>query len=135
MKVLVDKREIAMALNFGEYPVLKFDMDKQKGSKAKAHSHYSAQNNYLPYRCTLKGYIEDGKQHLYLATECSVLANGFTIGDLEDMAEWANAPLIETNQDVAIAAYSKEFGIKVVWIINAGLVNADYSTACRFELK
>jgi hypothetical protein len=132
MLVMTDRKEMAQALNFGKYPVLTYDLDNEKGSKAIA-TKKSINYGMMRYRCTLyRGLHTEGDGQFYLLTHASMLSATVGVGDWLESAEFANAPVIESNQEVAILIYSKKRNYAEVQIVKSGKVDPTYSTATQF---
>jgi hypothetical protein len=128
MRVVTERREIAQTLNFGKYPVLTYDLDADKGSEAivtKQSRNYGLQR----HKCELcKG---DGK--FYLMTHAAMISSSFGTRDVLEMAAYANAPVIESHQDVAIVVHSKKKNSFGVFVVTAGKADPTYSTAVDFS--
>lgn len=132
MKILTDRKEMAQALNFGKYPVLTYNMDELKGSGAVVMRE-TRNHGTLRYKTTLycgKKTADDGV--FYLLTHATMLTATVDVNDWLKCAEYANAPVIESGQEVAILMYSKKHDVSVVRIVKAGKCNPDYSTATTF---
>lgn len=130
---LTERKEMAKALNFGKYPVLTYNLDTEEGSKAVALKE-TRNHGVLRYKCTLyrgKQTREDGI--FYLLTHATVMSAHIGVHDYLKDAEYANAPVIETNAEVAILVYSTDMDIAYVEIVQAGKVDPDYSTATTFS--
>lgn len=133
MKILTDRKEIAQALNFGKYPVLTYDLDANKGSKAVVTKE-SARYGTMRYNCTLqRGKITEDDGILYLSTRASILSAHVGVEDYLKDAEYANAPVIESNTEVAVLLYSKKSGVAVVQMVKSGKADPSYSTAVEFS--
>lgn len=134
MKILDDRKDIAQALNFGKYPVLTYDLDTNKGSKARVNS----RRGDFHYRCELfrgSGILGEQGGEFYLLTKPSVLSSSFTVEDAIEQAEYANAPVIEPNQEVAILVYSKSLNIRNVVIVKSGRIDGMCATATTFKTR
>jgi hypothetical protein len=135
MKMLTDRKEIAQALNFGKYPVLTWDLDENKGSKARV-TKVSTRYGLMHYNCKLqKDYEKQGDGIFYLSKNATMLKGSYGVEDYLEDAEYANAPIIESNQEVAIFIHSKKCRVSMVLIVKAGKVSTDYSTATKFEAE
>lgn len=106
MKTLNTKQEVAKAINFGEYPVLKLDLaDKiELGGQVcgyngcKVRIRIPGKDYYR--RAVLEYYIEDKK--LVIREQSIMITNGMSYSELEEMVDYANAPIIEPNQEVVL---------------------------------
>lgn len=131
--LLTDRKDIAKALNFNKYPVLTFDIDNDKGSKAKVLKKHR-DGEIHPYNCNLYcGAQTKTDGTFWLMTKASMLSKSFTVNDALENADYANAPIIEEGKEVAILVYSKKLAIKFIVIVTPDRVDPSYSTATRFE--
>lgn len=108
MRYLVDRNDIAQAINFGKHPVLFINMENKTlgedrdfavGCKVRIawdDPHPYNQNMYS--RCTL--YHSEGKLG-FLSDTCG-LHNCFGRNDVLEMVEWAQAPLIHKGDEVVV---------------------------------
>ena len=132
--LLVERTDIAKALNFGKYPVLTYDLDEKKGSKAVVISK-SHRYGDMRKHCSLQmGYQKENDGKLWLMAHGTMVSAHVDVHDYIEMAEYANAPIIESDQEVAILCYSKKANVSFVQILKSGRVSADYSTATVFEV-
>lgn len=133
MKVLTERKEIAQALNFGKYPVLTYDADKKEGSKARV-TNESSRYGTMTYNCVLyRGKQTEDDGAFYLLTEPSMLSSSVSVRDWIESAEFANAPIINPDTEVAILVYSKVLNVTSVHIVKSGKVDATCSTATSFS--
>lgn len=131
--LLTERKEIAQALNFGKYPVLTFDLDTNEGSKAVV---LKMSNRYgeMRYDCKLqRDYHKKGDGIFYLSTNASMISGDFSAMDALKCAEYANAPVIEPHQEVAILLHSKIQNTAIVLTVKSGHVDPTYSSATVFE--
>ena len=132
-RVLMDKSEMAIAMNFSQYPVLTWDLDNEKGSAARVGGRMT-RNGMMYTRCRLqKDYIKEGDGIFYLSTNSIMLKGHYDVNDHLEAAEFASAPIIESHQEVAILVFSKATDMSFVIIVKAGRVDGSYSDACKFE--
>ena len=127
MNLLTDKTDIAKALNFGKYPVLTFNLDTKEGSKARVHHSYNGR--------LVDVTLNQGDGQFYLATHGTMIKSHYGWQDHLKAAEYANAPIIESDQDVAILNYSANADLSFVVIVNSGKVDGQYSDAATFTIK
>ena len=111
MKLLKDKHEMAMAMNFGKYPVLKIDLADSddyglKGCKVRIDAGTFKDGEPYTIKATLRVYRDECK--LTTSSACVVLTNSFTYNDYEEMVEYAQAPLIKPDQEVVVAVYDSK---------------------------
>lgn len=131
--ILTERTDIAKALNFGKYPVLTFDVDNDKGSLAVVTKESGRFGN-MRSKCTLyrgKQTRDDGI--FYLLTHATMLKSHYNVDDYLENAEFANAPVINEGEEVAILVYSKLNNTCFVQIVKAGKVDPSYATAVTFE--
>lgn len=127
--ILKERQEIAKALNFGKYPVLTYDLDGDKGSKAVA-IHKSQRYGDMRYNCELFRDSQTGD--FYLMTHATMITSTVSVNDWIECAEYANAPVIDSHAEVAILIYSEAFKKAIVHIVKSGKVNPSYATATNF---
>ncbi|PGO60663.1 hypothetical protein [Priestia megaterium] len=128
MIILTERQEIAKALNFGKYPVLTYDVDKREGSNARVNRGGFYTN------CKLRnGMIKENDGRLYLSRGASVMRASISVDDYVEMGEYANAPIIEKGQKVAILIYSRKNDSALVMIMKAGKIDGECSVVTEFE--
>lgn len=133
MTVLKERSEMAKALNFGKYPVLTYNIDTNEGSKAIVIKK-SVSHGDMRYRCNLyRNYKEEGDGIFYLLTEATMISAKVDVNDYLDSAEFANAPIIKPNTEVAILVYSELLNHCSVRIVKSGKTDPSYSTATVFN--
>ena len=108
MKLLKDRQELAMAINFGKYPVLKIDLADSdeyglKGCQVRidAGTFRSGEPHFIEARLRV---FRDEKR-LCLTSGGTVLKNDFSYYDYVHMVDRAQAPLIHADEEVVIAVY------------------------------
>lgn len=111
IKYLKDRHEIALAINFGKYPVLKIDLADAddyglKGCKVRIDAGTFKDGAPYVIGATLRVFRDECK--LTTSSECCVLTNDFTYYDYTAMVEKAQAPLIKPDQDVVVAVYNSK---------------------------
>ena len=138
MKLLHDRKELALAMNFGKYPVLTIDMADAddyglKGCKVRIDA--GTFNDGEPYfiRATIRAYCDD--RRLTTSSPCTCLSASFTWHDYEEMVEFATAPVIKPDQDVVVAVYdSRQHKPYAAFIAHTGKhVSRHCSTPLTFE--
>ena len=112
VEYLTDRSEIALALNFGDYPVLMIDHDKPvyEGSTfcqgSKVCVKYTPNSVYLrlgydkPLRTRGEIYYSDGR--LGISSNGALLKADFGYQDVIDSVEWAQAVTVEPGQTVVV---------------------------------
>lgn len=129
MKILLDSKEIAQALNFGKYPVLIMNTDTKKGSKAVV-IHKSRMHGDMRYNCTLEmDYEKENDGVLYISTNGSMIKGNYNYTDHLEDAEYSNAPIIEENQEIAIYMYSEKAKTGLVRIVKSEKIDSMCSVA------
>lgn len=131
--ILTDGKDIAQALNFGKYKVLKYNLDENKGSTAKVEkqtTRYGIQHHV--------GTLYRGKQTaddgiFYLINSTTMLTAGKSVQDYIKWADDANAPVIYEGDEVAILVYSESLGHVSVQLVKALKPTPEYSTSLVFE--
>jgi len=133
MKIISDSKEIAQALNFGKYPVLMINMDNKEGSNV-VIIHKSKTHGDMRYRCTLEtGFQKENDNKLYISTNCSMIKSSYNWNDHLECAEYANAPVIEANQEIAVYMYSEKAKIGVVRLVKSGKIDVMCQVATMLE--
>lgn len=124
---LMERTEIAKAVNFCKYPVLSVDLENQpykdelavagrkdtfvKGCECRvAWDHADSRYTGMTSKCEL--IIENGEYKL-TSGGCMLKAD-FTVNDFLEDIKAANAPLVHKGETVAVAHYSNISGIKFV---------------------
>lgn len=108
MKVITNRYEIAQALNFGRYPVIKInctpkanDPEVIEGGAVKV---LTDERRLLVERCTVNLYANeygnDGHRNMSIGSAGVMLSASFSRKDVEEMATYANAPLIKKGDAV-----------------------------------
>ena len=108
MKLLKERQEIAMAINFRKYPVLKIDLadaDEYGLKGCKVGINAGTFRNGLPRTvdAVLRVYRDEKK--LTTASYGTCISDSFGYSDYTKIVENAQAPLIGPDQDVVIAIY------------------------------
>lgn len=138
MKLLKERREMALAMNFGKYPVLKIDLAEAddyglKGCKVRIDAGTFRDGEPYIIKATLRAYRDECK----LTTSCpgTFIADRFTYEDYTEMIEFAQAPLIKADEDVVVAVYDSKKRIPyAAFIVHTGKsVNRHCSTPLTFE--
>ena len=109
MKMLKDRRELAMAINFGRYPVLKIDIADSdeyglKGCKVRIDAG-KFKNSDDPFFIEAELRVYRDEKKLTTSSGGAVLKNDFTYYDYVQMVERAQAPLIRAGEEVVVAVY------------------------------
>jgi len=105
MKYLTDRTEIAMAMNFGKYPVIRIDRETPKdgyndfyeGDQIKV---LTPKPGYPDSYATGKIYYSEGKYGVM--TDASCLHASFGYADVLEMIENAQAPVVKAGQEVVL---------------------------------
>lgn len=107
MKMLTERTQIAMAMNFGKYPVVAIDVSKKDdyglvGTKVRIKSKYrDGETHYI--RARIRAYSDE--KVLTTSSHGIMITDSFTYSDYEEMIDYANAPVIEADQDIVIAFF------------------------------
>ena len=105
MRYLTDRHEIAMAMNFGKYPVLHIDRETPK----KGYEDYfvgdqikvlAPTERYPDMYCTGKLYFSESRYGIQ--TDGTFLSDSFGYYDVMKMAKNAQAPVIKAGQTVIV---------------------------------
>lgn len=128
MKILKERTQIAEAINFDKYPVLTIDTSNtyEIGGKVvgfigcKVRSNPSIFRGVKLYdRCTLC-WFED-KKIFTLSGSSVTLSARFGYTEIIEDVEYANAPIVEKNQEVVIIVYNS----KTNQMLNPMIVNLE----------
>ena len=107
-KYLTDRKEIALALNFGKYPVLRIDVETEMKGYPNCYKgdlvRVSSANSVNPEHCiraTLESFPEDGGKYAIMpASVC--LHSDFGYSDVIEEMRYAQAPLIRAGETVVV---------------------------------
>ena len=99
MKMLKTKQEIAVAINMHEMPVVRIDL-------ADADEKFRRLNPTdpdMPYlvRAEIRAFVDERK--FTFASYGCCLSNTFGYHDMEELLDYANAPIIKRDSDVVLA--------------------------------
>ena len=138
MKEIIKREEIAKALNFGEYPVLKIDLDQKafmdvlyKGSKARVDfGKFNDGSRYLA-----QGYVLYNKkdERIEIAAESVILTKDVSYEDWMEDIEYASSPILDDNQEVLIVMYSEKNRSVKVYLGKTEKGRRDCSTIMYIE--
>lgn len=138
MKLLKDRKELALAINFQKYPVLKIDLADAdyyglKGCKIRIDAGTFRDGEPFTINAELRAYRDECK--LTTSAGATVLSNSFTYKDYTEMVEFAQAPLIKADQDVVVAVYdsSKKMPYAAFLVHTGKTVSKFCSTPLTFE--
>lgn len=138
MKILNDRKELAMAMNFRKYPVLKIDLADSddyglKGCKVRIDAGTFKDGEPYTIKATIRAYCDECK--LTTSAAPVFLSDSFTYLDYMEMVEYANAPLIKADEDVVVAVYdSRDRAVYAAFIVHTSSHVARHcSTPLSFE--
>lgn len=138
MKLLRERQEIAMAINFRKYPVLKIDLADAdnyglKGCKVSIAA--GTFSNGLPRTVHAELRVYNDEKKLTTTFYGTMISNSFGYGDYTKIIENAQAPLIGPDQDVVIAIYDSRYKTAFApMIVHTGnRVDPTCSTPLTFE--
>lgn len=107
MKYLTDRHEIAMAMNFGKYPVLYIDVETPKDGYSDFYKGQDVRvawddprERYKDMTCEGNLYYSEGK--FAISNNAGGLTAGFGREDVIEMHHWANTPLVHKGQTVIV---------------------------------
>lgn len=133
MKRLTERTEIAKAINFGKYPVIKIDLADRdeygvKGTKVRI----DFGGEYF-INAKIRSYIDE--KYLTISQGATMLSASMSYRDFMEDLEYANAPIIKANQEIVIAMIdSKKEEIYEPVIIKTGeKINKFCSTPLTLE--
>ena len=124
MKLLKERTEIAKAMNFGKYPVLRINLEDHAGFDTtdycvgeKVRVAYESKR-YGEMHTRGKIYIEKGKVAISSNSTCVHSDFGYT--DVMEMAEWANTPVVRAGQEVVVIMYIPTAKMCIVRMMKVG---------------
>jgi len=108
MKKLTERTEIAKAINFNQYPVIKIDLADYddygiKGAKVRIDN--GTFKSGEPYFINAKIRAYNDEKVLTIHQDCTGLSDRITYDDYMKDVEFANAPIIKANQEILIFLY------------------------------
>ena len=109
MKYLKDRTEIAKAMNFGKYPVIKIDIRNKPAKDYAVGDKVRVAWDKAGYEgMTAKGnvYLENGV--FGISQGAAVLKNSFGRQDILENASWANTAIIHAGQKVVLVIDDSE---------------------------
>ena len=111
MKKLTTRQEIARAMNFGKYPVLRIDLADTdhyglKGCRVRIAAGTFRNGEPHIIDAVLRVYQDEKKLTTFSAGAC--LSASFTYYDYVEATENAMAPLIHPDEDVVVAVYDSK---------------------------
>ena len=156
MKFLSDRREIALAMNFGKYPVITMDIQKPKrgwdagvyeGCKVRVDCGTFGDGMPFYKECSPMIFVDNYNEGIEDTIENRVfskieltcpgacLSNSFGASDVLEMAETANAPLLKSGQEVVVVYKAERDGELVVMVkmMKVGRVSRHCSTVATLE--
>ena len=138
MKLLMNRQDIAKAMNFGKYPVLRIDLADTddyglKGCKVRIDNGTFRTGEPYIIKAQLRVYRDAKKLTTFSGGAC--LSASFTYYDYVEMAENAMAPLIHPDEDVVVAVYDSKHNIPLApFIIHTGKrVSSECISPLEFE--
>ena len=105
MKIISGKTEIAAAINFGRYPVIRIDMSQTDdygviGAPVRIDNGTFSTGEPYFVRCHLRTF-KDENVLTFDAGGVALKAN-LSYSDYERMLEYANAPIVKPDQDIMV---------------------------------
>lgn len=111
MKRLTERTDIAQAINFKKYPVLHIDLADRdeygiKGCKCSIDNGKFSDGTPYYVRATCRAYNDERK--LTFHSGGTYLSSSFSYFDMEEMLEYANAPVIRPGEPVVVVLTDSE---------------------------
>ena len=138
MKRLTERTEIAKAINFGKYPVIRIDLADTdeygiKGTKVRIDNGKFKSGEAYFINAEIRAYSDE--RVLTTSQGCSMLVDKLSYADYIEMTEYANAPIIKANQEIVIFLYNSETReVFAPTIIKTGeRIDAHCSTPLKLE--
>ena len=114
MKILKERTEIAKAMNFGKYPVIAIDTNNAiemcgkivgyRGPKVRVPWDYHGEKLY--HVCQVNYWFDE--QNISISCGGIMLKSDFGCSDIIEMAEYANAPILDKNQEFVLVVYNSK---------------------------
>ena len=109
MKTLTERTEIATAINFNKYPVIKIDLTDRdeygiKGTKVRIDNGTFRSGEPYYIRATIRTYNDE--KVLTTSAGGSSLVDKMSFEDYMEMTDYANTPIIKANQEILIFLYN-----------------------------
>lgn len=136
MKKLMDRTEIAKAINFHTMPVVKLDLadSTQYGIKsAPVLIDNGTFRDGRPYYINSRIEAFTDSKKFAFSGECVSLSSSFGYSDLEDMLDYANAPIVKADSDFVLVVIdsNKRNAFPPQIMHTSKTVNAFCTTALR----
>lgn len=113
MKYLTERTEIAKALNFGKYPVIKLDVTDEKyqvelaGEMCGYHNiKVRIPHKDLLLNCQMRWFGD--KKKITFGNDCTCISSRFSYDDLMEEVEYANAPIIDKDTEFVLVVYNSK---------------------------
>lgn len=111
MKKLTERTEIASAINFRHYPAIKIDLAEVdeygiKGAKVVIDNGTFGSGEPFLIHAKLRAYKDE--KVLTFSQGAIVIKEGFCYTDMEELLEYANAPVVKADQDILICLINSE---------------------------
>ena len=119
-----NRTNVAKAVNFNEYPVLTIDLaDTDEyglvGCKCRIDNGSFRSGDKYFVKATLRAWKDE--KILSLSGHNVCLHASYTYSDVAEMIEWANAPIIKADQDIAVVVHdSGKKEAYSVYIVHTG---------------
>lgn len=111
MRKLRTREEIASAINFRKYSVIKIDLADRdeygiRGAKVLIDNGYFKSGERYFIEAKVRAYNDE--RVLTITRGATVLKQSFSYMDMEEMLEYANAPVIKPDEDILICPINSE---------------------------
>ena len=126
MKFLSSQKDIAEALNFGKYPVLKIDLSKCDGcgligSQCRIDIGVSPKGDRILQASTLRASIST--KEIYFMPETCGITSDYEYFDFVNSVNAASSPIAKPNSQIAVAVFDSKarqrYGVCIVDTGNA----------------
>ncbi len=105
-KYLTDRHEIARAMNFGEYPVVRINLETPQpgwddafvGDRVMV---YNGPERKDAIRCTIHKFSDEPNRYT-LMPDTICLQQEFGYNDVSEMCSWAQAPMIYPGKELVV---------------------------------
>ena len=139
MKFLIERQEIAKALNFGKYPVINLDIEDE--SKQFTIDDEVLGFSNIEVRIPTRDYTIQAQMKWYndsktitFGSSCTCISSSFGYQDVMEDVRYANAPIIDRNEEFILVLHSsKTKNAMVLMLKTADCKDVNCSSTLRVD--
>lgn len=137
MKVLTDRHDIAKAINFKQYPVIRINMEDKdeygiRGTNICIDNGTFRDGSPYYLHATIRTFDDEKGFHIKQGGTCIHASFGYS--DIEKMLAWANAPVVKPDQDILVVMDMPSIRFASCVILHTGdRISPHCSTPIRIE--